>query len=340
MPTLVELASRYRWELMLLVGIPFIKRTIGWLLPHILGNFNLSLDYWSCPPDYYCLPRYLSPFLNISLLLLGLFYFHVRRTGRPILSLLWAYAFVITAFWISMSMLLNAMDPEWWLRAPWSWWNEIQTFIHLAILMWFARQASKISFSHTLVLIGLSYFLFEFGLVAINLVFLPLEGRMAAWDIGAFALVVTLFAVWVLSRLGVSKEKHEADIERWIGSWDIPAFGTALRRLAVRVLPRFDPARGISKELLVALFGLYWLLSAFFTLRSWIGREFEIAFFIETMVHLIVYRPLWIVLVILLAYAVRVRQPREGQATNEPKAKPTKPFLCPRYGSQEEHPIS
>ena len=51
MTTLTDLASRYRWELMLLIGIPLIERTSWWLLPHILGNFNITFDVWSLP-DY------------------------------------------------------------------------------------------------------------------------------------------------------------------------------------------------------------------------------------------------------------------------------------------------
>ena len=189
------------------------------------------------------------------------------------------------------------------------------------VLVWFARQASRISFSHALVLIGLAIAPATFQNDNVpNLVFARFEDRAAAWDLGAFALVVMLFAVWVLSRLDVPREKHETDIERWIGSWDIPVFGAALRRLAVRVLPLFDPARGISKELLVALFGLNWLLHAYLSLRSWVVYDFELATFTVTTVVAIVYTPLWTVLVILLAYAVRVRQPPERPATTEPTA--------------------
>ena len=205
--------------------------------------------------------------------------------------------------------------------------------IHLTILMWFARQASKISFSHALVLIGLLNFLFDFGLVMPNLVFVLLDDRMGALDIAAFAILVTLFALWVLLRLDVPREKHEADIERWVGSWDIPVFGTAQRRLAVRVLSRFDPARGISKELLIALFALNWLQSAYLNLRIGIGQDFT------TMV-VIAYWLLWMVIIILLAYAVRVDGPTADLATTEPKARPPEPFLCPRYGSEEKHPTS
>ena len=328
---------------MLLVGIPFINYMSEWLLITILANFDLSLADWFCPSGLNCSPDYVPTFFSIWLpLLLGfLYYFHVRRIRRTTLSLLWAYAIVITAYGTAISLLFAGMDPEWWFRAPWTWWMEGQTLIHLTILMWFARQASKISFSHALVLIGLLNFLFDFGLVMPNLVFVLLDDRMGALDIAAFAILVTLFAVWILSRLDVPREKHERDIERWIGSWNIPFFGVPLRHLAVRVLPRFDPARGISKELLLALFGLNWLLHAYLRLRSWVVYDWELDIFIEAfVVPVFVYWPLWIVLVILLAYGVRVRQPRERPATTEPKARPTKPFLCPRYGFQAKPPIS
>ena len=308
---------------MLLVGIPFINYMSRWLLITILANFDLSLADWFCPSGLNCSPDYVPTFFSIWLpLLLGfLYYFHVRRIRRTTLSLLWAYAIVITAYGTAISLLFAGMDPEWWFRAPWTWWNEGQTFIHLTILMWFARQASKISFSHALVLIGLVNFLFGFGLVMHNLVFALLEDRPGAFDIAVVAILVTLFALWVLLRLDVPREKHEPDIECWIGSWDIPVFGSAVRRLAVRILPRFDPARGITKELIVALFGLNWLLHAFWSLRLWIGQDFEIANFIKgTVVPVFVYWPLWMVLVILLAYGVRVRQPRERPATTEPTA--------------------
>ncbi len=341
MATLTQLASRYRWELMLLVGIPFINLMSRWLLIKILANFNLSLPDWFCGPYFSCGPDFASSIFDLLLpLLLGfLYYFHVRHIRRTTLSLLWAYAIVFTAYGEAMSLLYQGIDPEWRSRAPWTWWNEGQTFIQLIILMWFARQASKISFSHALVLIGLVNVLFDFGRVMPLLVFPLLDDRVGAFDIAALAILVTIFAVWVLSRVDVSRDKHGRDIERWISSWDI-AFYSDVKRFAVRVLPRFDPAGGISKELLVALFGLNLLLYAYPSVRSWVAYEYELATIIWNMVVVFVYSPLWTVLVILLAYGVRVRQPTEDPATIEPKARPTKPFLCPSYGSREEPPTS
>ena len=142
-------------------------------------------------------------------------------------------------------------------------------------------------------------------------------------DFAALNLAGNLFALWVLLRLGVPREKHETDIERWIGSWDIPFYRVKLRSLAVRVLPRFDPARGISTELLVALYGLYFLPQAYVILRYWDLLRFETAGSIATTVvaiaHTVVayaYTPLWTVLVILLAYVVRVDEPTERSSDN------------------------
>lgn len=325
---------------MLLVGIPAIDHTSRWLLIKILANFNLSLPDLICSPQI-CSPDYVPTLFSIWLpLLLGyLYYFHVRQLGRTILSLLWALAFVTTAVGIIMSLPYDVIGIEWSLRAPWSWLNEIYALFFLFVLIWFARQASRVSFSHALVLIGLSIFLFNFGLVMNNLVFPLLEDRTVSWEFVALNLAGILFALWVLLRLGVPSERHEADVERWIDSWDIPFYGAALRRLAVRILPRFDPARDISKELLAALFGLFLLPQAYGALRFWDLYRFETAETTATTVAGIAYAPLWIVLVILLAYAVRVRQPTEGPE-NDPKAGPTKPFLSPRYGSQEKPPIS
>ena len=75
MHTLTDLASRYRWELMLLIGIPFINYMSEWLLIKILVNFNLSLADRFCPSGLNCSPDYVPPFFSIWLpLLLGYLY--------------------------------------------------------------------------------------------------------------------------------------------------------------------------------------------------------------------------------------------------------------------------
>ena len=313
---------------MLLVGIPIAEYTFWWLLPHILGNFNITFDIWSLPP-------FLRPFLNVSLILLALFYFQVRRMGRTILPLLWAFVFVSEAVNIVASPFTYLSDPGQIFELSESWWVRWEVSVGLwsinvallqsillttLVLVWFARQASKISFGHALVLIGLAtpgyaYQMNVPGMIVQSSVFLWFEHRVIFWDLAAFALVVTLFAVWVLSRLEVPREKHQGDIERWIRNLNSAALG----RLAIRVLPRFDPVRGISKDLLLALYGSYWILSIYVTLRFSIAPDFDIAILVKYhLVALLMSSLLFIAIPILLAYAVRVDVPTEDPATIEP----------------------
>ncbi len=305
---------------MLLVGIPIIEQTIWWTLPHILGNFNIAFDTWSLPP-------LLRPFLNISLLLLGYFYFQVRGLGRPTLSLVWTVAFVYEAVEMATYLLLDVDFFEPWSTIEISmldstWAIGLEFIPPTIVLVWFARQASRISFGHALVLIGLSIPGYGSRIIMSSLVFARLEDRAAAYDFAALALVVTLFAVWVLSRVDVSKEKHETDIKRWTASCNIPLFGAALRRFEGWVLARFDPAGGITKELIVALFGFNWLLQTYIYVKLWDFSRFEFPGSIAELVFTFGYSPLLTVLGILLAYAVRVRQPPERPGTIEPSPTP------------------
>ena len=309
MQPLVHLASRYRWELMLFIGIPLVEQASWWLLTHALGNFNITFDVDS-------LPSYIAPFLNLSLVLLCLLYFRVRRLGRSTLSLLWTFAFVYEAVATTTYLVFDVTDSERWSVVSTSWWSiGVAFLLSTLVLVWFARQASRISFNHALVLIGLAFALDGSGLLMPNLIRAGFEGGQVAWDIVFIVLALNLFAVWVLSRLDVPRESHEMDIERWIGRWDIPTFGVPLRRLAVRVLPRFDPARGISKELVLALFGLNWLLHIYMTLWSLIVQDHETALIFVFSVPGVMFWPLYIAIVIVLAYAVRVRESPERPFT-------------------------
>ena len=88
MDTLKQLASRYRWELMLLVGIPVIIYMSRWVLIKILANFNLSLADWFCRPYFSCGPDYVPSFFSIWLpLLLGFLYYFMSAAydGIPCL---------------------------------------------------------------------------------------------------------------------------------------------------------------------------------------------------------------------------------------------------------------
>ena len=84
----------------------------------------------------------------LGLLLLGGFYILVRRMGRPMLSLVWAYAFAESVIIGIVALFIHMIGAgvDWW-------WFALTSTI---LLIRFAGKASRISFSHGLLLVGLS----------------------------------------------------------------------------------------------------------------------------------------------------------------------------------------
>ena len=88
MSTLSDLASRYRWELMLVLVIPFVSGVIELLLivplialDTLLGANTITLKLLSI----------------VQPILLAIFYFRVRALGRSMLTLAWSYSLIILA---------------------------------------------------------------------------------------------------------------------------------------------------------------------------------------------------------------------------------------------------
>ncbi len=288
---------------MLFIGITLVEQTSWWLLTHVFGNFNITFDVDSSP-------SYTAPLLNVSLVLLGILYFRVRRLGRTTLSLLWGFAFVYEAVATVDYLVLDVADIEQSSVVSASWWS-LGTFLASnAILVWFARQASTTSFNHALVLIGLATVFNGLGLLMPNLVFARFVGGPVAWDLVVITLLVTLFAVWVLSRLDMAGGPQETDFKHRGGSLNVAVFSDAIDRFTSQVLPRFDPACGSYRETILTLFGMSGLLPVYITLRIWAGHDLEVTEFVPPVLGIMIWI-LSLVLVILIAYAVRVRQPPE-----------------------------
>lgn len=296
---------------MLFIGIPLVEQTSWWLLTNILGNFSITFDIDS-------FPSYIAPFLNISLVLLGILYFRVRRLGRAMLSLLWGFAFVYEVIVTTDHLVLNVTDPERWSVVSGTWWSVGAFLVSIMTLVWFARLASRISFNHALVLIGLATVLSGSGLLIQNLIFARFVGGPLTLDFVVIALVVTLFAVWVLARLDLAGGPHETEFKHWAYSLNVPVFGGAVDRFTVRVLPRFDPACGSYREVILTLFGMSWLLVVYITLRSLVGRDLETVDLVLVPVLGIMLWTLSIALTIILAYVLRVRRQPESPSTLEP----------------------
>ena len=193
---LADTAAKYRWELLLFIGLPLLSdaaafevltfpirvvllivRTTGLLIPipsiDTFGAFSL----------------------HVHAFLLGIFYyFHVRRSGRRTLSLVWAYAFAATAIGA-----VAAWAPD--LDSPWHWLAPgAEALAGGIVLVWFAAQASRVSLGHAFLLIGLSTALHGYGTVAIYLSVPWTEGNPTYWLVSPLTIAHGLLAVWALAR--------------------------------------------------------------------------------------------------------------------------------------------
>ena len=193
---LADTAAKYRWELLLFIGLPLLSdaaafevltfpirvvllivRTTGLLIPvpsiDTFGAFSL----------------------HVHALLLGILYhLHVRRSGRRTLSLVWAYAFAATAIGA-----VAAWAPD--LDSPWHWLAPgAEALAGGVVLVWFATRASRFSLGHAFLLIGLSTALHGYGMVAIYFSVPWTEANPAYWLVSFLSIAQGLLAVWVLTR--------------------------------------------------------------------------------------------------------------------------------------------
>ena len=178
---------KYRWELMLFIGIP-------------LGIDLISLAVWELrvlgsevPPISHVTAHYAVAGI-VKMAALGILWWRVRHLGRPYFSLLVLYAFFVAfpsvelinfwRYWCSLQHPIhvlqqalvgkNAIDaeeytalvdqvrhitPDWYCVSDYIVFTiltYVSASIKLASLIWFAWMASRFSMSHAAVFIGLS----------------------------------------------------------------------------------------------------------------------------------------------------------------------------------------
>ena len=311
---------------MLLVGIPLVSGVIGLLLvvPLIALDTLLGANPFTSSS---------APFLVVHPILLAIVYLRVRRMRRTMLSLVWAYAIVATVI-DSVVPLLDSMsliDESGQLNEPMYWLViAVKTLVPIIVLVWFARQASRISFQHALVLIGLSTALVSSGVIFPH----PLVIRWGGgWPftlgITVFTIAVKLLAFWVLTRLDYADGSDVPVIKRSV-PLNASILSSLMNFISTRVLPRFDPARGRYTEAIIALLGLSCLLRIGSDLRPWVGEVQELTPLIGTFTFWFAF---WAALTIGLTYVVRVRQPPNFQRQPN-RRQPLE--RCPKHGFSEE----
>ena len=196
MRELAALAGKYRWELLLFIGLPLLSDTAAFevlTIPIRIAVLVLKTTGLLIPvPSMDTLGAFS---LHVHAFLLGIFYyFHVRRSGRRILSLVWAYAFAATAIG-AVAAWAPDMDAQWeWLA------HGAEALAGGIALVWFAARASRFSLAHAFLLIALSTALYNFGSVAIYFSVPWTEANPAFWLVSILSIAQGLLAVRVLAQ--------------------------------------------------------------------------------------------------------------------------------------------
>ena len=168
--------------------------------------------------------RFLSGYIA-WLVLLGISYRWVSRSGRDLLRLVWQYSLAVVPLGIAHTLTTawaygsrferigfgeGEVGPVWLTLVWWAWFA-----MTLAVLVCFARRASRNGFGAALILIGVMAFP-EVNLLA------PTYGTRIGYEIGVLAIKVLLSPIAI-------RALHSADVGKTVGRMGIGVlFGAAI----------------------------------------------------------------------------------------------------------------
>ena len=206
----------YRWELWLFFGVPGIASAVA------LGTTNEVVSSDSTGFRYTV--RFLSRYIA-WLVLLGISYRWVSRSGRDLLKLVWQYSLAVVPLGIAHTLMLawiygsgferigvgeGEVEPVWITLLWWAWF-----VMTLAVLVCFARRASRNGFDKALILIGVIAF------PGVNLL-APIYDSRIGYEIGLLAIKVLLSFIAI-------RALHSADMGKPVGRVGIGVlFGAAM----------------------------------------------------------------------------------------------------------------
>ena len=197
MAAIARFISSYRWELWLVIGIPTIARVTrlnAFYLQDLLGIHQGFIKPGNVVPSV------------VFVLLLAVSYPFVRRLGREFLTLLWGYWVVASAIGLMVLGSLFTTEvtlPKAGIGVMLSLTmivSLITTVVYFVALLWFARQASRLSITHAF------FFVAFVSLASVGFVQRPDSTTawvpIASWAVGsAIALCVKLVKVWLLGNI-------------------------------------------------------------------------------------------------------------------------------------------
>ena len=258
--------ATYRWELWLFFGIPVVTG----VLQHAVWGFG-ECDTAICWRWLYVIPRAAGP-----VLLAGSYPF-VRRQGREFLTLLWTLQLVT----LSARIAADAVDvvqgvfpvgieilavPT--LGGSWTYVT-VSWVIGVAVLLWFARQASRIGTGYAFLLAALSFAASSFS-VPQEFQYRPtaLGGQAAAFFLTA-KVGVNVLALWAMMRFDAGGPAFRWTIVAallgavlWRSFWAFPALFAPLQLGYESIGELFDFFGGFVMHLAASAmrFGLHSLL--------------------------------------------------------------------------------
>ena len=196
MRALADTVARYRWELLLFIGLPLVSDAAAFeVLTIPLRIVMMVVRVTGLLIPLPSIETFGAFSLHVHAFLLGIiYYFYVRRSGRRTLSLVWAYAFAATAIGAAA-----AWAPD--LDATWQWLvPAAESLAGGAALLWFAVRASRFSLGHALLLVFLSTALYGQWTVAVYFSVPWTEDNPAYWLVSLLSVAQGLLAVWVFAQ--------------------------------------------------------------------------------------------------------------------------------------------
>ena len=196
MRRLTDTASKYRWELLLFIGLPLVSDAAAFeilTIPLRLVIIVVSVTGLLIPLP--SIETFGAFSLHVHAFLLGVFYyFYVRRSGRRTLSLVWTYAFAATAIGAAATWAPD-LDSTWQWLVPAS-----EAMAGGIALVWFASRVSRFSLGHALLLVALSTALHSHWTVTVYFSVPWTESNPAYWLVSLLTIAQGLLAVWVFAQ--------------------------------------------------------------------------------------------------------------------------------------------
>ena len=183
------------WAVLLFFAFPLVGELTVWLSYQFFGDTwdQSSTDLWTIADGLFLIPFVLH---SVS-------YLFVRRLEHRVLSHLWLYAIIAGAIAIVSRLVFAPFDS--FTDGMYRWLFVISILLsitNIALLVWFARRVSAITFGYSLLFIGLVVAMESPGtIIPLNLLYpstvsVPHSSALVA--LAAVHVIVKGTAVWLL----------------------------------------------------------------------------------------------------------------------------------------------